>query len=63
MNTAPILHGRALPAIGHTVNAPGCGHMALDNAARAFWQSRHPRHERIALTDLRQLAREIRRHT
>lgn len=30
------------------------------NRAVSFWQSRHPRHERIALADLRALARAIR---
>jgi hypothetical protein len=38
----------------------GCGHVAMDNVARAFWQSRCGLREPPELTDIRALAREIR---
>lgn len=59
MNPAPRIHGHHVYAAGHTV-ATSCGREAEQNREASFWQSRHPRHERIELTDLRALARATR---
>lgn len=38
-----------------------CGRTACENDAMAFWQSRDPEHRVMHLTDLTQLAKDIRR--
>lgn len=62
MNTTPRINANGVRA---EITNPGCGRVAMDNVARAFWQSRMTlagqRAEPIALVDLRQLAREIRK--
>lgn len=50
MNTRPVLR-----------HPTPDGGIAARNREDAFWQSRHPRHEYHPTTDLRALARAIRR--
>lgn len=52
MNTVPMLRGTPVPR-------GTCGRTAVENVARYFWQSRSGL--LIDLTDLRDLARTIRR--
>lgn len=58
MITCPMLHGRP-------IRNDGCGRTANENNKIAFWQSRMTttgqRAEPIALTDIPELARQVRR--
>jgi len=53
MNSDPHLYGVSL--VQH-----GCGRIAMSNVQRAFWQSRDPYHRLPELTDIPQLAKDIR---
>ncbi|MDQ3038885.1 MAG: hypothetical protein M3R16_03655 [Pseudomonadota bacterium] len=54
MNPRPHLHGKE-------IFNTGCGHTAMDNRSRAFWQSRSGLRDPPELADIPALAEAIKR--